>query len=229
MIKKIKEKEKAIKLRKQGLSYREILDIIPVAKSTLSLWLRSVGLSKEQRQRLTEKKLTSMKRGWESCHRKRVLITKEIKNKAEKEITKLTKKELLLVGVILYWAEGTKEKKKANGVKFTNSDPQMIKIFIQWLLNICKVVREDIYFEIYLHDNVRNREKEVQKYWMKITNYPFKYFQKTRWKKHKINTKRTNIRNNYFGILRVCVRRSTYLNRKIQGWIDGICKHSGVV
>lgn len=55
MIQKIEEKKKAIELRKQGLSYREILEQIPVAKSSLSLWLRSVGLSKKQKQRLTEK------------------------------------------------------------------------------------------------------------------------------------------------------------------------------
>ncbi|MDD3728951.1 MAG: hypothetical protein PHH50_01355 [Candidatus Pacebacteria bacterium] len=55
MTQKIKEKEKAIKLRKKGLSYNDILKEIPVAKSTLSLWLRDVGLSKRQRQKLTEK------------------------------------------------------------------------------------------------------------------------------------------------------------------------------
>jgi len=49
MIFKFKEKEKAIKLRKRGFSYSEILREIPVAKSTLSLWLRSVGLAKKQR------------------------------------------------------------------------------------------------------------------------------------------------------------------------------------
>jgi len=42
------------------------------------------------------------------------------------------------------------------------------------------------------------------------------------WKRHKINTKRTNIGKDYFGVLRVYVRRSVNLNRKISGWIEGI-------
>ena len=63
MIPKIEEKNKAIELRKQGLSYKEILEQISVAKSSLSLWLRNVGLSKKQKQRLTEKKLKSALRG----------------------------------------------------------------------------------------------------------------------------------------------------------------------
>ena len=45
---KVRSKEKAIKLRRRGYSYREIMREIPVAKSTLSEWLRSVGLSKHQ-------------------------------------------------------------------------------------------------------------------------------------------------------------------------------------
>ena len=54
---KPEEKWKAVELRRKGLSYREILQHVPVAKSTLSLWLRTVGLSRPQTQRLTEKRL----------------------------------------------------------------------------------------------------------------------------------------------------------------------------
>ena len=49
MITKIKEKEKAIKFRKEGFFYSEILKKVPIAKSTLSLWLRSVGLTERQK------------------------------------------------------------------------------------------------------------------------------------------------------------------------------------
>src|SRR3989338_516629 len=49
-------KEKAIRLRKKGLSYKEILQKIPVCKSTISLWVRDVVLTKEQHKRLWEKK-----------------------------------------------------------------------------------------------------------------------------------------------------------------------------
>jgi hypothetical protein len=49
MIPKFTEKEKAIKLRKSGATYSEVLREVPVSKSTLSLWLRDVGLSKTQK------------------------------------------------------------------------------------------------------------------------------------------------------------------------------------
>lgn len=229
MLQKIEEKQKAIDLRKQGLSYKEILEKIPVAKSTLSLWLRSVSLAKEQKQRLTDKKLSAMKRGWEACHTKSILIKEKIKSEAKKEIGKLTNRELWLIGISLYWAEGSKEKNKSVAMRLSNSDPLMIKLFIKWLIEICKIPKEDIYFEIYLHESARNREEEVQKYWTRTTNFPIEYFKKTRWKKNKLKTQRKNIGEKYFGLVNVNIKKGSHLNRKIQGWISGVCEYCEIV
>ena len=228
---KIEQKNKAIELRKQGLSYTEILQQIPVAKSSLSLWLKSDKLAKSQRQGLTAKKLAGMKRGWESCHRKRVLLTEEIKNTAEKEIDNLTKRELWLIGTALYWGEGNKEKegRPGSGVKFSNSDPRMIKIFLKWLFEIIQEKREKIYLEIYIHENYKNRLNQVIGYWSDCTGFAKNNFIHIYFKKNKINTKRKNIGKNYYGLLRVGVKSSSILQRKIEGWIDGIYKHCGIV
>ena len=222
---KIKEKEKAIKLRKRGLSYSEILKEVKVAKSTLSLWLRSVGLSKQQKQRLTKKKLASMRRGWEARHQQRIDITNAIKNKAKADIGRISKRELWLMGVMLYWAEGHKEKAKSSSVRFTNSDPQMIRLFLKWLYDICFFSKKDISCEIYLHETAKIREENIRKYWSEIIDIPLIQFQKTRWKKNKINTKRKNIGENYNGLIRINVKKSGNFNRKIAGWIEGICKN----
>lgn len=229
MITKTKEKEKAVRLRKDGFSYSEILKEVPVAKSTLSLWLKSVGLSKPQEQRLTEKRLDAILRGAKAKKEQKFTITKEIKDKARKEIGNLSDRESWLMGVALYWAEGSKEKDRAVGVRFSNSDPEMIRFFLKWLLKVCKINKEDIYFEIYLHETTVGREEELRKYWAKLTGYPLSYFRKTIWKNGKIRTKRKNIGDNYHGQLRVCVKKSTNLNRKIAGWVEGICKNCRVV
>lgn len=222
---KSKEKEKAIKLRKKGLSYREILEEVPVAKSTLSLWLRSVGLSKRQKQRLTEKKLAAALRGAMRRRDNRLVITEKIKTKARDEIEKISNRELWLVGTALYWGEGTKERSKAVNVRFSNSDPQMIRLFLKWIQKTCRVPKQDIFCEIYLHETAAGRKEEIQRYWSRVTNFSPTQFQKIRWKKNKINTKRKNIGENYCGLLKINVRRSTNLNRKIAGWIEGIYKN----
>ena len=154
---KIEQKNKAIELRKQGFSYSEILKQIPVSKSSLSLWLKSVKLAKSQKQNLTAKKLAGMKRGWEARHNERIKITREIKREAGKEIKNISDRELWLIGTALYWGEGNKEKKDrpGSGVKFSNSDPKMIKIFLKWLLEIIHEKRKKIYLEIYIHENYK--------------------------------------------------------------------------
>ena len=228
---KLREKEKAIKLREEGLSYSEILKQVPVAKSTLSLWLRSVGLSKRQKQRLTEKKLAAALKGARARRDFRLTITKEIEKKAKNEIGRLSKRELWLIGIALYWAEGAKQKENniSQKVRFSNSDPAMIKVFLKWLRNICKISNSSINFRIALHKTAKNKLKEVQKYWSNITGFPINNFQKIDWKKHRINTKRKNIGEKYFGLLNIHIRNSTNLNRKIEGWIKGIYKNCGVV
>ena len=229
MIFKFKEKEKAIKIRKQGFSYSEILKEVPVAKSTLSLWLRSVGLDKRQKQRLTEKRLAALLKGAHAKRNYRLVLTEEIKNKARGEIGRLSNRELWLIGTALYWAEGMKERTKACNVKFSNSDPQMITLFLKWISKICRIPKRDIFCEIYLHKTAAERETEIKKYWSGITNFPLTQFQKIRWKKHNLSPKRKNIGKNYYGQLRIGIRRSSSLNRKIAGWIEGIYKNSGVV
>ena len=78
---KHEETKKAVKLRKQGFSYHDILKKVPVAKSTLSLWLRDVGLAKEQKQRLSNKRLQSALKGAMKRKRERLILTEKIKKK----------------------------------------------------------------------------------------------------------------------------------------------------
>ena len=201
-----------------------------MAKSSLSLWLRSVKLAKRQKQRLTAKRLAAVMRGGAVKREKRIALTKEIKDKARSEIGKLSERELFLIGVALYWAEGSKEKDhRSTKVLFSNSDSYMIRIFLNWLLDIIKSPKKNIYFNIVLHETSEHRVEEVKRYWLKKTGFPERNFGKVYFKKNKINTKRKNIGENYFGLLRLGVKESSTLNRKIQGWTEGIYQHSGVV
>jgi len=47
---------KPILLRRKGFFYNEILKFVPVAESTISRWCREIPLTKEQKERLVEKK-----------------------------------------------------------------------------------------------------------------------------------------------------------------------------
>lgn len=226
-------KEKAIKLRIEGLSYSEIRKQVKVSKSSLSLWLRSVGLTKRQKQRLTNKKWAAIRRGWEKWKNQRIRKTEIINKEAIIQIKKIKKTEekLFLMGIMLYWAEGAKEKqyRLGQGVSFSNSDFKMIKVFIEWLKACLKIPADRINFDIYIHDNSVHRMNEVRLFWSKVTGFPIQKFGKIYFKKHKIKTLRKNTDDNYHGLLRIKVSRSTYTNRRIAGWIEGIYQKWGVV
>lgn len=217
-------KEKAIELRKAGLTYSEILLKIPVAKSTLSDWLFSVGLSKKQKQRITEKRLAAAIKGGVAKKEKRMATVSKILDTSKAEIGKLSQREIWLIGAALYWAEGSKEKeyRPGSGIKFTNSDPEMIKFFLFWLKNSLRVTEEEIYFDLYLHDMYRDRVAEIISFWEEQTGYSRSFFKGMYFKRNKANTKRRNVGDNYMGVLRVMVRKSSKYTRMVAGWVSGI-------
>ncbi len=220
----VRFQQEAVRLRKKGKTYSEILAAVPVAKSTLSTWLRDVGLAKEQKQRLTLKRLEAGRRGGLARKSQRIKISEEIKSKAKKEIGVLNRKELWLIGIALYWGEGAKEKehKPGSSINLMNSDPRMIQIFLSWLKDCCGVTRDRIRFEIYVHESHIRRIQEIQNYWAQVTGFSPKDFSKVYYKRHNPKTMRKNVGNLYQGILRVKVTASSSLLRKITGWTEGI-------
>lgn len=221
---KIDAKQKAVALRRQGLSYSEIRKQVSVAKSTLSLWLRSVGLAKAQKQNITQKRLDAALRGALRKKTDRIALTKKIKVEAAKEVGRLNKKIFWLVGAALYWAEGNKQKEHnvASGVKFCNSDPLMAKYYYNWLLEYCEVKKEDIQFEVYIHEGCDT--VGAQNYWRKIIPIPVNAPIPVRIKKGNSASYRKNKGKDYYGLVRLTVRRSTNLNRRITGWSEELCR-----
>lgn len=224
MIKKSAERIQAIALRKQGKTYNEILQAVPVAKSTLSLWLRAVSLSIPQQQKFTDKKRAAQMRGGARRKEMRLEQTEEINQLCKKDINKISDRELFLIGVVLYWSEGTKKSGNRVGamIDFANSDPAMVALFVKWLVTFADVGKSEIKLRLHLHENHSYREKEIKRTWSKVTGLPITSFTKTNYKKHNPITIRKKIDNTYIGLVSVRVKKSTRLNRRILGWIYAI-------
>lgn len=220
-------KEKAIRLRKEGKTYSEILKQIPVAKSTLSEWFRDVRLSVSQTQKLTEKKLLASRRGGEAKRAQRIERVNQIQKEAMNDIKNISKRELWLIGVALYWAEGSKEKEYHPGsrISFNNSDPKMIKLFLKWLREICNLSDDKIEIEIYIHESSKNNILAVKEYWSDVTSFSIEKMQKVYYKKNNIKTNRRNIGDLYYGGIRVTVKSSSTLVRQLSGWVEAILSH----
>ncbi len=205
---KLHLKEQAIVLRKNGFTYAQILEQVPVAKSTLSLWLRSIQLVKKQKYIMTEKRLAAVKRGWETSRKKRIDKTNAIQQTAILEIKEINALDLLTLGTMLDWAEGTKQRTHniSQGICFSNSDPKMIKLFLKWLLECLKISSDDIYFNIYVHENHRSNTYSLVDYWAGVTRFPQAKFDRIYFKKHKVASNRKNKGETYHGLLRIAVK-----------------------
>src|SRR3989344_4804558 len=84
-------------------------------------------------------------------------------------------KSLRDCGVMIYWAEGWKDKRKQM-LDFANSDPIMIKIYLRFLRNICGVDESKLRVYLYCYSN-QNIDK-LKKFWSDITIIPLKQFTK---------------------------------------------------
>lgn len=112
MRQKVQERQEAIRLRKMGYSYSEILVRLPVGKGTLSGWLRGVELSEGAMQRLKDKAYQGRERSRMASmmakRRKQMEQDENIRLDAAEKFYSFVREPLFQVGLTLYWAEGTK-------------------------------------------------------------------------------------------------------------------------
>lgn len=215
---RLEDKNKAIKLRFQGKSYREIMYIIPnLSKSTLSNWLSNLKLNQQQEERLKNNinNITCnahIRAGLTKRKTKQEKIKKILKE-AEIEYQKLLYDKLFLVGLTLYWGEGGK---KTEMFDFSNSDPNAISVMIKWLDKICKIPKEKIKIRLYAHKAYAHENCEI--FWSKITGIPLDQFKKTIYKVSVHKTKRNPA---YKGCLQLRVLK-TDLYWRIMGWLNAL-------
>jgi len=161
-----KDKQKAIELRLKGYSYSQIKDELKISKSTLSPWLKNYPLSKERIEELTSKNERRIENYRKTRQRQKEEILKKIYLEEKSKIFPLSKRDLFIAGLFLYWGEGAKTKDAETSL--SNTDPVMAKFFIYWLENSLKINRNKIKIKLHLYLDM-NIEKEID-FWAKTLN-----------------------------------------------------------
>ena len=181
---RFKDREKALELRKKGMSYSQIKKTLDVSKSTLSNWLKNYPLSKERIAELRDNNEVRIEKFRETMRLKREIRLKVIYNEQKKILLPLNKREIFIAGLFLYWGEGSKF--KISNLAISNTNPNIIKFFIHWL-DICfKVSRKKIKIDLHLYSDM-NINKEIN-YWSKtlrisLSQFSRPYIKKTSSKK----------------------------------------------
>lgn len=221
------EKQKVCEMRSRGMSINEISKKLGLNKSTISYWCRDIELSNVQKKRLLLKqKSESIKALLRSAEKKKVMRvyeTKELKMSGARMIGEFSKRDLFLAGLGLYWGEGYKETN--NELCFTNSDYKIILFIMRWFREIYQVKNSDFIFRLSINSLYKKREKEILEHWLGALGVFGEQFSKTSF----IKTKKKKIYQNgkiYQGTLRLKVRKSTRLKRKIMGSIEKLSNFS---
>lgn len=212
----------AIELRKQGRSIKSIAKELLVSPGSVSVWCRDVKLTKRQIEKL-EHNGNDPKYGrrLENSTKQREIAlekTERLKQEGINEVGSLSKRDLFMVGIALYWAEGFK---KDSQVGLGSSDPHMILMFVRWLRECFGYSLDDLLVRVTVNEAHKYRITQITEYWSNVlglaTNeFRKPFFQHVKWKKEYANPEE------YYGVLRVRVRKSKDLLRKTLGMIEGL-------
>lgn len=161
-------------MRLSGMSYSQIKERLGVSKGTLSAWLASYPLSSERIKELRDFSPQRIERYRNTMARKRQEKLDQALEKAKKNIGSISNRDLYILGFALYWAEGAKTKR--NTLYFANTDPSMLKIYLEWL-KVLGIESDKIKFKLHIYKDMD--EGEAIKFWIKTLGVKLSQFRKT--------------------------------------------------
>lgn len=174
-------KDKAVNLRKKGLSLSEISDLINIPKNTIQGWVKNIKLTKSQRLRLKRKEIECGRRGLAKALKinraNKAMWQESVRCRTKKFRTLLDKKSnmaKLLCGV-LYLCEGARYPSSKQLI-FGSSNPRVIKVFLDLLKGNFNIDKNKLRCRI-MHRYDQNG-KALNKYWSNITKIPLPQFYK---------------------------------------------------
>jgi transposase-like protein len=216
MLMKAALSQRAIALRQSGKSIKEIARELKVSPSSVSRWCTDIVLTKAQRNRLdTRRKEAGIKALKPWIQKNKVLKKEDVlaqSKSGSRDIARLSKRDLFILGLGLYWGEGYKRGSQELG--FTNSDPELIFVFLVWLERIYNIPRNQLIARLTINRRYESEIDRVQSEWIKVTGISKQQFTTPSFITTMKDFPNKNARI-YRGTLRIKVRRGTSLRRRI--------------
>jgi len=208
------DKPLALALRKTGKSYNEISKQLRVPKSTLSEWLRGHRWSQAITANLNEqlKRSAIIRIRYLNSIRGEHLarLYKVGEREAVQEFKRLKYHPLFIAGVTIYWGEG--DKVSRFGARISNTDPAMVRIFVNFLRHVCQIQFKRIRAGILLYPDLD--EDVCKNFWVEKSGLRNSNFGKSTVIQGRHKTRRVR-----HGICSVGVS-SAYFKQKMLIWID---------
>ena len=134
-----------------------------VSVSSVSLWVRDIELLPEQRAALRNK----MSGGWSA----NAIAARQRRNNnqaAGRDVAR-RRAHLFVAGCMLFWAEGARAR---NAVIFTNSDPEMMRLFAHFLRSCYRVPDHRFAVTCNLFADHLERQREIETFWLETLELP---------------------------------------------------------
>jgi hypothetical protein len=213
-------RERARELRQDGASYGDIKAALGVSSSSVSLWVRDLPVPPGLRERAAHAHRINGAR-WSRERDRREAERAEVKREAAARVGALSDRELMLLGVALYWAEGAKDKPWARREKVAviNSDASVLLLFLRWL-DLMDVSEQLRGYRLSIHETADLQAAHA--YWSDVLGVPLEQFDRPTIKRHQPKTVRHNTGDDYHGCLIVSVRQSRVLYQQIDGLWRGM-------
>jgi len=157
---------KIIKLRETGHSLPEIRHITGIGNSTAFKYIKNVRVLPQYESLLRAKQggsIARSKRKWA-----------EASKEARRLVECITERERLLILACLYWGEGNK--RNVNSLRLVNTDPRLVKKYIEFLKSIYQIDDNKLKFGLQVLGDMDG--KKVLNFWLKTLNVDKKQFQK---------------------------------------------------
>jgi transposase-like protein len=165
-----REKRDAVrKLRQQGRQLTEIATELNIPYNTVRKWCRDIELTDTQLDTLSEAnpRRAAQQKGAQ-------------KNKQNALEDRLAYQEMgreqaqagnlrHLMGCMLYWGEGAKHR---GHLRFTNTDPDMLKLFVEFLRLEFGVPDEKFTLRVLTHSENQEEWVQIQAYWLEFLALP---------------------------------------------------------
>lgn len=195
---------------------KQIARLVGVAPSSVSVWVRDVPLTREQLEALRKmnpaynRQLRGANGNAERGRARRLSYQEEGRAKAR------LGNASHVAGVMLYWAEGDKSK---NTARLSNSDPDLLRLFVEFLRTHFDVLDEKLRVTCHLFTDHVERQVEIEQYWLDLLGLPRSCLCKSHVNVYSKYSQKKRQNKLPYGTARVCVN-STRVVQDIYGSIQ---------
>lgn len=212
----------------EGRSVREIAARLGVSVASVSRWTADITLSPGFIEALRQR--NPAVNGCLQGTREQSAAKRVVRLEAQACGRELARRptRLHLAGCMLYWAEGSKDR---NSVRLTNSDPDLMALFVRFLTECYAVSPERIALSVNCHLNNGLELAEIETWWLERLDLPVGSLRKSsvnrvssrsRWRRNvlvygtvSVSVHSTAIVQNIYGAIQ------QYAGIERPEWVDG--------